>query len=189
MLRLYLKGTAKLRCRLANIYMIGRIYIMILQNYKIKIILNFTNGASVTPTPGAGCPRAVTWISDYSLAYHTKYRDREVLLKTTNLLKITHNRQPIARPWGRGMGCRMWVHLTYMYYVCRCPVLNATSYWTCFVRYTAVANLCGLRINIQTLLRECGWKSWILLAFLNTKRQWVQIRVASARSSDAYMRQ
>ena len=28
---------------------------------------------------------------------------------TVNILQITHNRHPIARPWGRAMGCLLWV--------------------------------------------------------------------------------
>ena len=49
-----------------------------------------------------GLVQAVAW--SITMAYTARCRHNAV-----NLLTNTHNRHPIARPWGRGMGCLLWL--------------------------------------------------------------------------------
>ena len=45
---------------------------------------------------------AISWTFD---SWHTVWCRYDAV----NFLQNSHNRHPIARPWGRGMGCLLWV--------------------------------------------------------------------------------
>ena len=58
---------------------------------------------------------------------------------TVNFLQNSHNRHPIANPWGWGMGCLLWVWSLTIFCSCHCSVVcNIVINWTTLKRHSTV---------------------------------------------------
>ena len=60
--------------------------------------------------------------------------------KAVYFLQHPHKRHPIARPWGRGVGCLLWVHPLSMLCPSRCSVVNSMMlHWTALYEHLTVS--------------------------------------------------
>ena len=116
--------------------------------------------------------------------WHRKVDRWEIILVI--FLFITHVRHPIARPWGQGRGCRLWVEIWLKIYHCNCcAVCTIISYLTAVYRESIAPGFnklgkdnckmrqkyisLGIRCILQRVSRLCLYKMRVLKYYVENK--------------------
>ena len=76
-----------------------------------------------------------------------------------NILKNIHERHPIVRPLGRGMGCLLWIqHLVHITILNRViTALDCISHWSQEINFYLSILAVSMRYLLGSLLMSHGW--------------------------------